>query len=281
MKVVNDVLAEFCDTQLDVTKWDGPWHVSRGAVTQRWLCDTIIAGASAAVSDVLASEIATVRDSTSLQDAFKEQAVALLREDRQIYMAAMKKEIKKEASVWTSLISHVEADQQRIKAAFPHRPRQPGLDGPHTTILDLKHQAALAYVPFRDFMQTIGRVAVHRPGDGHGASSSHGGGTASSEPPEWQDCGVVDDLKSLDVKVTVSPTLKRAERIVQKIFLRGTVATICDVVRALVVVPDLRTMKVVHRYLLQCDAIQVRTHATTPLCATRCYMCLFNLFALP
>jgi hypothetical protein len=201
-----------------------------------------VAGASAAVSELLGAEVEMVRDSVPVQNRFKVQAHNLQKEDRQIYTAAMKKEIKKDLKGWGALTHGVEVDGAQIKAAFPDRPTQPGLDAAGATVLDLKHQAAHEYIPFRTFMRTLGKLAV-TTGDG--------------KDTEWTDLGIVDDLKSLDVTVAMAKSLKRAERIVQKIFLRGTVASICDVVRALISVPDIETMHRVHSYLFQSYAVQI------------------------
>lgn len=236
-----NVLRDKCDAPYELVKWDGSWHAKRGAVVQRWLASTIVAGAEAASGVALAAEAAMVKESEELQARFKETAHALQKEDMQIYTSAINKAAKKDLATWTALTNLAKVDAERVKAQYPKRPVQPGLDRPGTTILDLKHQASLAYMPFFLFSRTLGKVLVE----------------TSEDNSEWRDVGVVDDLKAYDIKVSMAKKLKKSERILQKIFLRGTVASICDVVRALISVPDLDTMRVVHEYLFACETIVI------------------------
>jgi len=222
--------------------WNGPWYSARQAVVQRWLADTVVAGACAAVMRLLAVEVETVRESKALQEKFKQEAYGLQKEDKQIYTSAMRKELKKDHGAWLELLRLVNDAVDQVKAVHPTRPPQPGLLALGATVLDLKHQAAMAYVPFSNFMRTIGKVCVD---------------VNDGKDVEWRDLGVADALKPLDISVTVAPKLKRSARIVQKIFLRGAVASICDVTRALVSVPDIATMQTVHIYIMGLAEIDV------------------------
>eukprot|EP00038_Savillea_parva_P031753 m.90140 g.90140 ORF g.90140 m.90140 type:complete len:1008 (-) comp9843_c0_seq1:96-3119(-) len=215
---IDALLTQFVDAPLERLRAVKPSQRWNGTLTvPTWLNRTVVPAAYAAFRHVMDRKVATL--TAREVDMYRDDAAAALADDRSIYTAVFLKMINKHPDAAARIKQNALDARALVKRTFTKRPTQPDLVVQTATILDLKVQAANVAKQFDDFVMT--------------------------------------SMAKLGVSVTVAPVLKKSARMIQKWWLRKDVVTICDVVRALVMVPDFPTMLRVHDFLVHCTTIEL------------------------
>eukprot|EP00035_Acanthoeca_spectabilis_P028145 m.469369 g.469369 ORF g.469369 m.469369 type:complete len:818 (-) comp28448_c0_seq1:9-2462(-) len=221
LSTVNLLLREFVDEPLETLRKADKWSPERLRIPE-WLKCTIIQAASGAIDRVLKTEQATLTANEDLVASYSADAEMALADDRSIYSAVFEKMTNKHPAESDTLFERARDTREVIKKEFAVRPTQPALDATSATVLDLKVQAAQSYARFSSMVESM-----------------------------------FAEIKSASLITRVAPTLKRSERILQKWWLRKELISVCDVVRALVTVPDFSEMLTVHNHLATHQKIRI------------------------
>lgn len=206
------LLESLCDNPLDSLKDHLPGRLQLWSPPD-WFNQSVIGGIGDAISAHLASERAACAQDPETTARFHDRARSLLLDNLHIYVAALELAAKKHPDQAAQLYADVAAKAEQTMKRYPTRPCQPGLEGRHATVFDLKLQAARAYPAFAAFVHELAATT--------GAAC------------------------------TLATKLKKALRITEKQSLRGNVDTVVDVVRALVTAADFKEMLRVHTRLFE------------------------------
>lgn len=205
---VRDMLHSLCDEPFEAFKEFLPHHVQHWT-PPKWMNEAVIGGIADTAALYFAKERAALRKDPERVARYQERARILLLDNLHIYVAALEMASKKHGLQAELLRRDAAAKKVEIWERYPARPVQPGLGSALTTVYDLKLQAARAFPAFATFINELAR-----------------------------DTGTV---------CSVAHKLKGSFRITEKQSLRGSLGSICDVVRALATAADFDQMLDVHR----------------------------------